>query len=101
MGITLIKQTKTPTLLLPRWIATAVPGEPLLESQGVLVRDGLICEIAAQDEIRWRYPDAERVELADHLLIPGLVNLHTHAAMALLRGVGDDLPLHTWLQHRI
>jgi len=101
LGITLIKQTKTPTLLLPRWIATAVPGEPLLESQGVLVRDGLISEIAAQDEIRWRYPDAERVELADHLLIPGLVNLHTHAAMALLRGVGDDLPLHTWLQHRI
>jgi 5-methylthioadenosine/S-adenosylhomocysteine deaminase len=88
-------------LLLPRWIATAVPGQALLESHGVFVRDGLICEVAAQDELRRRYPDVERIELADHLLIPGLVNLHTHAAMALLRGVGDDLPLQSWLHERI
>jgi 5-methylthioadenosine/S-adenosylhomocysteine deaminase len=35
------------------------------------------------------------------VLIPGLVNLHTHAAMSLLRGLADDLPLMEWLQHHI
>ena len=35
--------------------------------------------------------------LPTHALIPGLVNLHTHAAMALMRGLADDLPLMEWL----
>lgn len=48
-----------------------------------------------------RYPDAPRIQLPDHVLIPGLVNLHTHAAMTLLRGMADDLPLMDWLQNHI
>ncbi len=48
-----------------------------------------------------RFPDARRLELPGHLVVPGLVNLHTHAAMTLLRGVGDDLPLKAWLEQRI
>jgi 5-methylthioadenosine/S-adenosylhomocysteine deaminase len=39
--------------------------------------------------------------LEDHILIPGLVNLHTHAAMSLMRGLADDLPLMEWLQKHI
>ena len=35
------------------------------------------------------------------IALPGLVNLHTHSAMVLFRGVGDDLPLETWLEKRI
>ncbi|MCH9674611.1 MAG: TRZ/ATZ family hydrolase, partial [Gammaproteobacteria bacterium] len=38
---------------------------------------------------------------SDHALIPGLVNAHTHAAMSLLRGFADDLPLMDWLQNYI
>ncbi|MFN3595242.1 MAG: TRZ/ATZ family hydrolase, partial [Thiobacillaceae bacterium] len=41
------------------------------------------------------------LRLSDHALIPGLVNLHTHAAMTLLRGYADDLPLMTWLNDYI
>jgi 5-methylthioadenosine/S-adenosylhomocysteine deaminase len=41
------------------------------------------------------------VELPEHVLIPGLINLHTHAAMALMRGLADDLPLMTWLNDHI
>ena len=44
---------------------------------------------------------ADRARLPGHLLVPGLVNLHSHAAMTLLRGVGDDLPLQPWLEQRI
>ena len=39
--------------------------------------------------------------LPDHVLIPGLVNAHTHAAMTLLRGVADDVPLKPWLEQQI
>ena len=52
-------------------------------------------------EARARFPAAERVSLPDHIVMPGLVNLHTHAAMTLLRGLADDLPLMAWLNHHI
>ena len=48
-----------------------------------------------------QYPDARLVDLAEHVLIPGLINLHTHAAMSLMRGLADDLPLMTWLKEHI
>jgi 5-methylthioadenosine/S-adenosylhomocysteine deaminase len=43
----------------------------------------------------------EVVDLGNHVLLPGFVNLHTHAAMTLLRGLADDLPLEQWLNDRI
>ena len=93
--------TPSSQLLLPRWVASAVPEEPLWESLGVLISDGLIRDIAPKESLLAKHPDVSRVELGDHLLIPGLINLHCHAAMSLLRGVGDDLPLECWLQTRI
>ena len=48
-----------------------------------------------------QFPDYERVALPEHVLIPGLVNAHTHAAMALMRGLADDLPLMRWLQEHV
>jgi 5-methylthioadenosine/S-adenosylhomocysteine deaminase len=48
-----------------------------------------------------QFADYERVDLPEHVLIPGLVNAHTHAAMALLRGLADDLPLMRWLEERV
>ena len=48
-----------------------------------------------------QFDPRERVQLTDHLVAPGFINAHTHAAMALLRGVGDDLPLGRWLNERI
>src|SRR5258706_2648325 len=52
-------------------------------------------------EARNRYPQAQAVALPNHVLIPGLINLHTHAAMTLMRGLADDTPLMTWLQDHI
>ncbi|MDH4174370.1 MAG: TRZ/ATZ family hydrolase, partial [Betaproteobacteria bacterium] len=48
-----------------------------------------------------RYADYARIDLPGHALIPGLVNAHTHAAMALMRGIADDLPLMRWLQEHV
>jgi 5-methylthioadenosine/S-adenosylhomocysteine deaminase len=50
---------------------------------------------------RERYPGAPRVELPGHALIPGLINLHTHAAMSLMRGLADDRALMDWLRNHI
>ncbi|MEZ5566141.1 MAG: hypothetical protein R3F24_11765 [Gammaproteobacteria bacterium] len=47
------------------------------------------------------YPGATLVERPTHVLLPGLVNAHTHAGMTLFRGMADDLTLDTWLRQHI
>jgi 5-methylthioadenosine/S-adenosylhomocysteine deaminase len=91
-------------LLLPSWLATAaanIPDAGLQIGAAVLIESGKIAAIGPAELLMERYAEAERVDLAGHLLVPGLINMHTHAAMSLLRGVGDDLPLERWLQERI
>ena len=81
-----------------------VPVEPagsVLEGHAVAVRDGRIEALCSFDDAETRFPGHEKVELNDHVLIPGLVNTHTHAAMALMRGMADDLPLMRWLEEHI
>jgi 5-methylthioadenosine/S-adenosylhomocysteine deaminase len=65
------------------------------------VRDGAIEAVLPVAQATGQFPAYERIELPDHVLIPGLVNAHTHAAMALMRGLADDLPLERWLQEHI
>jgi 5-methylthioadenosine/S-adenosylhomocysteine deaminase len=65
------------------------------------VRDGGIEKVLPAAAAFEEFPDYERIELPDHVLIPGLVNAHTHAAMVLMRGMSDDLPLERWLQEHI
>ena len=87
-------------LIDARWIAPVEP-DCLLEGHSVAVDDGRIVALLPTCETRDRFSARERVELANHLLIPGLVNLHTHAAMSLMRGLADDLPLMDWLEKHI
>ncbi|MBI3045057.1 MAG: TRZ/ATZ family hydrolase [Betaproteobacteria bacterium] len=77
------------------------PPEAVLTDHAVVVSDGLIREIGPAAAVRSRYPGTSRIELAGHVLIPGLINLHTHAAMALMRGLADDRALMDWLQNHI
>ena len=88
-------------LILPEWIAPVAPSPALLYGHAVAIEGDRIAALLPADQALALHPDAQRVELPGHLLVPGLVNLHTHAAMALLRGVGDDLPLKAWLEQRI
>jgi 5-methylthioadenosine/S-adenosylhomocysteine deaminase len=76
-------------------------GGAVLEHHAVAVRDGAIEQVFPASEASSKFPDYDRIELPDHVLIPGLVNSHTHAAMALMRGMSDDLPLMRWLQEHI
>ena len=84
-----------------RWIATVVTKQPILENHTVIVHEGLIVEILPIAEARQKYVATSLVCLDDHVLIPGLINLHTHAARSLMRGIADDMPLMTWLNDHI
>ena len=73
----------------------------MLTQHAVAVRDGKIEAVLPTAEATTRFAAYERIELAQHALIPGLINVHTHAAMTLMRGLADDLPLMSWLQDHI
>jgi len=87
-------------ILLPQWV---VPVEPqgTLTAHAVVVRDGEILDVLPADAATARYEAAQTLALPGQALIPGLVNLHGHAAMSLLRGFADDQPLMAWLQQHI
>lgn len=91
----------TITLILPQWIAPVAPSDQVLEGHAVALQGRRILAVLPRDQAIIAYPDAVRIDRPGHLLIPGLINLHTHAAMALMRGSGDDLPLKRWLEERI
>lgn len=96
-------------LLLPQWVVpveSAGTDDPAprcgaLADHAVVVQGGQILDVLPADAALARYDAAQTVSLPSHALIPGLVNLHGHAAMSLLRGFADDLPLMTWLNAHI
>lgn len=77
------------------------PAGALLDHHAVVIEGERIAAVVPHDEAHARFPGAGRVSLPGHAVLPGLVNLHTHAAMVLMRGVADDLPLHAWLNEHI
>jgi 5-methylthioadenosine/S-adenosylhomocysteine deaminase len=84
-----------------RWVVPVEPDGAILDDHAVVVRAGRIAAILPIDEARARYGSAPRVSLPHHVLIPGLVNAHTHAAMSLMRGLADDKALMVWLRDHI
>lgn len=92
---------KVDLLIAPHWVVPIEPRAVVLEEHAVVVRDGRILDMLPLVEARKRYIPAQNVILPGHALMPGLINLHTHAAMSLMRGLADDLPLMRWLKERI
>ena len=88
-------------ILSARWVLPIVPSNTLLENCAVVVQSGKILDVVPVLVAREKYQATENINLDEHVLIPGLVNLHTHAAMSLMRGLADDLPLMPWLQEHI
>ena len=84
-----------------RYIAPMSTTHHLLEHFAVIIQTGAIIELLPIAEARLKYTATSLVCLDEHVLIPGLINLHSHAAMSLMRGVADDMPLMTWLEKHI
>ncbi|MDR3090232.1 MAG: amidohydrolase [Desulfobulbaceae bacterium] len=79
----------------------AEAGQAAFENYGIAIAGDTIAAVAPTDELRARYPKARHLHTDNGLVMPGLVNAHTHAAMSLFRGLADDLPLMTWLHDHI
>ncbi|HZP87650.1 MAG TPA: amidohydrolase family protein, partial [Burkholderiales bacterium] len=88
-------------VITARHVVPVEPSGVVLDQHSVAIRAGRIEAVLPSDQTLARWPGAQRVELPTHVLIPGLVNLHTHAAMTLMRGLADDLPLIAWLTEHI
>ncbi|MEJ2400991.1 MAG: TRZ/ATZ family hydrolase [Xanthomonadales bacterium] len=89
------------TLIDAGYVVPVRPRGQVLEAHSVAVCGDRIAGIVPREEAQARWPAADRVELPGHVLLPGLVNAHTHAPMSLLRGYADDMALTTWLQEHI
>ena len=81
-------------------ILTMDPALPWLECGAVAVSSGRIAEIGPASAFEGR-PARRRLDAKGGLIMPGLVNCHTHAAMTCFRGLADDLPLEEWLHEHI
>jgi len=86
------------TLIAPRWCIPVEPAGVVLTGHAIIVMDGRITDLLPLEKALENYQPSVLVERPDHVLIPGFVNTHTHAAMTLLRGLADDLPLEAWLR---
>jgi 5-methylthioadenosine/S-adenosylhomocysteine deaminase len=84
-----------------RWVIPVEPAGTILEQHSVIVAMGGIVDVLPSGLARLHYHAKRHVELAEHVLIPGLINLHTHAAMTLMRGLADDKSLMDWLNNHI
>jgi 5-methylthioadenosine/S-adenosylhomocysteine deaminase len=73
----------------------------VLHNHAIAIDKGVIQSILPNDKASLQFAPREHMVLSQHALIPGLINLHTHAAMSLMRGLADDLPLIEWLNNHI
>lgn len=89
------------TLIEARWIIPVDAKNSTLNNHALVIDQGKIIDIFPANEAAIRYNPKHTVLLKNHAVIPGLINLHTHAAMTLMRGLADDLPLMDWLNKYI
>jgi len=88
------------TLLTAKWVIPIEPHGMVHPDYAVAVHEGRIIELLPIKEAD-RYQPTTRIDLPGHALLPGLINAHGHAAMSLMRGIADDLPLMEWLNEHI
>lgn len=89
------------TIISARWIIPIEPAGTVFEDCSVVIDRGAIIAVVPTVSIEQRFSADNHVHLPKHVVMPGFVNAHGHAAMTLLRGYADDKPLHTWLNDHI
>ncbi len=82
-------------------VVTMDAGFRVIENGGLAIKDGLIAGIGESHEITTNFHAPEVIDGQKKLLMPGLINTHTHTPMTIFRGFADDLPLHEWLYDHV
>jgi len=88
-------------LICPRWTIQVEPSCEVKTGLSLAVHEGRIVDLLPRAAAESQYSPTAIFERPAHVLLPGLVNAHTHAAMTLLRGIADDLTLERWLKEYI
>lgn len=89
------------TLIHANWVMPIRPKHQLLKDHSIAINKQQIIDILPTEHCKQRYQTSNEHTLNQHLLMPGLINTHGHAAMTLLRGMADDYPLEEWLHKHI
>ena len=89
------------TLIHARWVIPIEPENVVYDYYSLAIHAGKIVDLLPTEPAKQKYHSDNMVELNTHALLAGFVNAHTHAAMTLMRGIADDLPLMDWLQNHI
>ena len=88
------------TIINASWVIPVDSDNRVLQKHSILIDAGRIVAILPSQQVV-EFQARKTVNLPGHALFPGFINTHTHAAMSLLRGVADDLPLDDWLNAHI
>jgi 5-methylthioadenosine/S-adenosylhomocysteine deaminase len=92
---------KIERLIHAQWIVPIDADDSVLNDHCLAIDNGVIIDILPSHEADVQYQAKIINDCTRHVLIPGLINTHTHAAMSLLKGLSDDLPLMDWLENHI
>ncbi len=88
-------------LLQGAWVLTMNQNRQVFSPGAVALKGEEIAAVGPPEEIKARYQADRVLDYPKGLILPGLINAHTHAAMSLFRGLADDLPLEEWLNSYI
>ncbi len=88
-------------LIQGAWVLTMNPQREVFSPGAVALQGEEIVAVGPPADLKNRYAPAQVLDYPQGLIAPGLINAHTHAAMALFRGLADDLPLNEWLNNYI
>lgn len=89
------------TLIHARWVLPIRPANTVLEHHSIAIHDNRILDILDFDQAQAQYESNNTVHLPEHVVMPGLINAHTHSPMSLFRGLADDLELMDWLNNHV
>ncbi len=95
---TLSKSNQTADLLIVGGtVVTMNERREIIEDGAIAVKNGQILAVGKTSDIAKRFPAKQTVDAKGKVVIPGLINTHTHVPMSLYRGIADDLDLQEWL----
>lgn len=83
-------------LLADGWIITMNPDRDILQQASLLISGDRIAAIGTRQSLQAANPEAEVIDCRDSIIMPGMVNTHTHLFQTLLKGLGDDMVLKKW-----
>ncbi len=102
LGAAPVQGSEPPVLLVAGGLVVTMDAAgTVIPAGAVAVRHGTIVAVGTAAELAARFPDARLLDAAGRIVMPGLVNAHTHVPMTLFRGVADDLDLEGFLYQRI